>query len=338
MDATVKQSHFGLTPYCMFDAILRLTMRRYFIVLFALGLLLPIARPVRAADAYANSIFGSSTTNLSNTEVALGAPDGLSVGFEQSGIYVVLDMGEGEEGTGDLIVTQLLRDVGAIISFTFYNGSWETLATGGDYAPNGSTWTIVYNGSTPYRYIRIESYSSHPWSLDAVTASSYVGETVVVDDEPVDEEPVEEEAVDSVPDFGDLIKSDEFSAAYLLGSDGRRHAFPNETVFLSWGYSFDDVVTLSVEDLASYTLGRNVTIKPATYLVKLQTNPKVYAVAPDATLRWVTGESVAASLYGTDWANDVLDVADVFWGNYSVGEDIDETSDAEGWEVPEHAF
>ncbi|KKW29605.1 MAG: hypothetical protein UY72_C0038G0002 [Candidatus Uhrbacteria bacterium GW2011_GWD2_52_7] len=311
-------------------------MRRFIVFAVALSLFLP--RFAWASDAYADSLYTYTPQDLYNPTNVIGAPDGLFADYGESGTYLIVDMGEGEESAEDLLLTVSVFDIGARATLTFYGEDWDTLAYTGDYIPtDSSTWTVEYSGVSAYRYVRIESTTNKEWSLDAVEAEPVSEPAAETEEpaEPTDEEPTEESAE---LEGGTLIKSDEFSAVYLLGSDDKRHAFPNETVFFSWGYSFDDVVTLFAEDLAGYTLGRNVTIKPASYLVKLPTNPKVYAVAPDATLRWVTSESVAVSLYGTDWANDVVDVADVFWGNYSVGEDIDESSDAEGWEVSEHAF
>lgn len=312
-------------------------MRRLFAFIVAVSFLAPLSRPALAADGYANSISSSSAVSLVDPNNALGAPDGNTTGFEANSTFLVLDMGEGEEGTGDLVITQYLRDVGAMMTVTFYSDAWDVLLSHGDFAPIGTTWTFAYSGTTPYRYVRIESVSDHPWSLDAVAATHYEGEPVVID-EPAPDEPVDEEPVDTTPTAGALIRSSELSSVYLLGADGNRHAFPNETVFFSWGYSFDDVVTLTSAELAAYMLGKNVTLKPASHLVKLQTNAKVYAVAPNATLRWVTSESVALSLYGVDWASQVVDVNDVFWPNYTVGDDIDEQADIEGWTIPEDAY
>lgn len=307
-------------------------MRRYLILALLFGFAMP---PFSlAADAYADNLYTYSPQDLFNPTNALGVPDGLYAHFAESGTYFVVDMGE--EGTGDVMLTFQLLDVGAMGVLEFYDEDFVTLKRTGDYLPStGTTWTVVFGEESPYRYIRIENSNSHEWQVDAIASVGYEAPS----DEPINEElPSDEEVVVTGPIAGSLIKSEDYSAVYLLGSDGKRHAFPNETVFSSWSYSFDDVETVASEELASYTLGRNVTMKPATYLVKLQTNPKVFAVAPDATLRWVTSESVAVSVYGSDWASEVIDLADVFWGNYTVGEDIDEVSDTEDWEVAEHAF
>jgi hypothetical protein len=61
--------------------------------------------------------------------------------------------------------------------------------------------------------------------------------------------------------------------------------------------------------------------------VKITTDPKVYAVAKGGVLRHVGSESVAAALYGADWAQRIDDVPDPFFVNYALGSPILEASD-----------
>lgn len=118
---------------------------------------------------------------------------------------------------------------------------------------------------------------------------------------------------------GDLIKKDGLSAVYYLGQDGKRYVFPNEATYKSWYNDFSGVVTVSADELASYPLGANVVVRPGTYLVKITTDPKVYAVEGNGVLRWVQTETDAKALYGENWAKRVIDVADSFFTNYTIG-------------------
>ena len=118
---------------------------------------------------------------------------------------------------------------------------------------------------------------------------------------------------------GDLIKKDGLSAVYYLGEDGKRYVFPNESTYKSWYSDFSGVVTVSSDELASYPLGANVVVRPGTKLVKITTDPKVYAVEANGTLRWVQTEADAIALYGANWASRVIDVADSFFTNYTIG-------------------
>jgi len=118
---------------------------------------------------------------------------------------------------------------------------------------------------------------------------------------------------------GDLIKMAGLSSVYYLGSDGKRYVFPNTDTYMSWYNDFSGVVTIPASELQSYPLGGNVTMRPGTKLVKITTDPSVYAVEPNGTLRKIQSEAQAAALYGTNWNKRVVDVSDAFFTNYTIG-------------------
>ncbi len=125
---------------------------------------------------------------------------------------------------------------------------------------------------------------------------------------------------------GDLIKGSG-SSVYYFGANGKRYVFPTEKTYFSWYSDFSNVKTVPDDELASYPLGGNVTYKPGVKMVKITTDPRVYAVAKGGTLRWIQGESLAASLYGSDWTKKIDDIPDAFFINYSVGAAIAYASD-----------
>lgn len=118
---------------------------------------------------------------------------------------------------------------------------------------------------------------------------------------------------------GDLIKMAGNSSVYYLGSDSKRYVFPNSTTYFSWYPDFSGVITIPASELQSYALGGNVTMRPGTKLVKITTDPSVYAVEPNGTLRKIQTEAQAAALYGTNWNQRVVDVPDAFFTNYTIG-------------------
>lgn len=124
---------------------------------------------------------------------------------------------------------------------------------------------------------------------------------------------------------GDLIKlvcpagagvSHPCRSVYYLGSDLKRYVFPNEVTYKSWYADFSGVIEIPQDELQSYSIRANVTMRPGTYLVKITTDPKTYAVEPGGMLRWIPSEEVALKLYGSNWAKRVVDVADPFFVNY----------------------
>lgn len=120
---------------------------------------------------------------------------------------------------------------------------------------------------------------------------------------------------------GDLIKASG-PAVYYYAADGKRYVFPNEKTYFSWYNDFSMVKTISDTELAGIPIGGNVTVRPGTKLVKIQTDPKVYAVTKCGMLHWIESETIAKSLYGDAWAARVIDVPDAFFVNYTIGSSV----------------
>lgn len=117
---------------------------------------------------------------------------------------------------------------------------------------------------------------------------------------------------------GDLIKMAGNSAVYYF--DGtKRYVFPNQTTYMSWYNDFSSVKTVPASELSSYPIGGNVTMRPGTWLVKITTDPVVYAVEPGGTLRSIGSEARALKLYGSTWNKKIVDVPDAFFVNYKSG-------------------
>ncbi|MCI0479602.1 hypothetical protein L0Y59_03585 [Candidatus Uhrbacteria bacterium] len=127
--------------------------------------------------------------------------------------------------------------------------------------------------------------------------------------------------VASAVSVGDLIKASG-PAVYYYAQDGKRYVFPNEKTYFSWYKDFASVKTISDAELAAIAIGGNVTVRPGTKLIKIQTDPKTYAVTRCGTIHWIESETIAKSLYGDAWATRVIDVPDAFFVNYTVGSSV----------------
>lgn len=120
---------------------------------------------------------------------------------------------------------------------------------------------------------------------------------------------------------GDLIKGS-LSSVYYVGIDGKRYVFPTEKVYFTWYSDFSSVVTVTDAELATYPIGGNVTYRPGTKMVKIMTDPRVYAVDAGGTLRWVETEDAATGIYGSDWNTKIDDISDAYFVNYNLGSSI----------------
>ncbi|MFA5185114.1 MAG: hypothetical protein WC551_01360 [Patescibacteria group bacterium] len=115
---------------------------------------------------------------------------------------------------------------------------------------------------------------------------------------------------------------------YWKSTDGKRYVFPTYNTFRSWyGDISQPIQILTSEELGIIPIGGNVTYKPGVRLIKVTTDPKVYAIARYGVLRWITSESLAVQLYGADWARKVDDLPDPFFVNYNMGASINSTAD-----------
>ncbi|MDX9893170.1 MAG: hypothetical protein RB292_02035 [Patescibacteria group bacterium] len=126
---------------------------------------------------------------------------------------------------------------------------------------------------------------------------------------------------------GKIVKTSGVSGLYYVASNGKRYVFPSEQTFKTWFPDFNDVVSISMSDLGQIPLVGNVLYRPGVLLIKIQTDPKIYAVSNNGVLHWVTTEAIAKALYGDNWNLLVDDVADSFFVNYTVGDPIDSVAD-----------
>src|SRR5688572_3738688 len=117
---------------------------------------------------------------------------------------------------------------------------------------------------------------------------------------------------------GSLIKGS-LPAVYYCGADGKRYVFTNDKNYWTWYPDFSGVMVISDADLATIQIGGNVTYRPGVKMIKIQSDPKVYAIAHGGVLRHVPSEACAVILYGATWNKQIDDVSDAFFTNYSVG-------------------
>jgi hypothetical protein len=118
---------------------------------------------------------------------------------------------------------------------------------------------------------------------------------------------------------GSLIRPVGMTPVYYCGADGKRYVFTNEKVYFSWYKDFSGVVAISPAAMAAIRIGGNVTYKPGSRLVKIVSDPRVYAVSKGGVLRWVPSEAVAGFYFGSAWAKLIDDIPDSFFFSYTIG-------------------
>jgi len=123
---------------------------------------------------------------------------------------------------------------------------------------------------------------------------------------------------------GMLLKAKNGSI-YYVGLDHKRHTYPNEAVYFSWNQGWGGVADASDAILSQIPLGKNMVIRPGTHLIKIQSDPKVYAVDANGTLRWIKTAEIASTVYGTNWEKRIIDLNVTQFADYISGKAIETT-------------
>lgn len=126
---------------------------------------------------------------------------------------------------------------------------------------------------------------------------------------------------------GSLIKVAGNPAVYYFGADSQRYVFPNAKVFYSWFDNFDEVKTISADEMAQLPVAGLVTYRPGVKLVTFTTTKDVYAVSQGGVLRKLKDETMAQKLYGPNWNKLIDDIDDAFFSSYKFGDDLVEIGD-----------
>ncbi len=184
-------------------------------------------------------------------------------------------------------------DIVSSSAITVSGGSFSLPVSAGSLTPTLTHDVLVSGLSRGYVY----SYKVSSMSADGKSVTSDSAKfTVIV--------------------AGDRIKTANSSAVYWY-LNGKRNVFSNFFVYDSWFPDFKNVVTIPAEQMSDILIGRGIPVRAGTYLVKIQSDPRVYAVLPFGKLSWVQTETQAIALYGENWSKRVIDMDVAFFGSYS---------------------
>jgi hypothetical protein len=139
-------------------------------------------------------------------------------------------------------------------------------------------------------------------------------------------------AIEDLQD-GDVVQDPLESGDTLMHVmfDGARYTVPIGINFTSW-YGEDacpscaGVMEIESPMNASIPLGGNVTLKPGSKILTIASDTNMWVVDSCATARAVT-PGVAQDIYGTDWADRLVIMPDVFFVDYLIGEPVDSALD-----------
>jgi hypothetical protein len=127
---------------------------------------------------------------------------------------------------------------------------------------------------------------------------------------------------------GSFIRSPGFETVYYVDGAGSRHPLWDRQTFFTWKDSWNDVDWVTDATLPTLSFGNALPPKPGVVLIKVQSDPNVYAVENGddpwrPVLREIPSEAIAAALYGSAWADYVIDVEPTLFSHYAKGEPME---------------
>ncbi|AKF82896.1 EGF domain-containing protein [Myxococcus fulvus 124B02] len=129
-----------------------------------------------AWDPYADAVGPGTSSTVLFPNNALGAPDRRAatvLGLLNTAL--VLDLGQGEEGTGDLRVHYQGLTVGLVTQVDFLKADRQVVGSGTlrlvEVGVGTHVAVVRYTGSLPYRYVRLRAVLLAIYQVDAVETS-----------------------------------------------------------------------------------------------------------------------------------------------------------------------
>lgn len=115
------------------------------------------------------------------------------------------------------------------------------------------------------------------------------------------------------------------AAEVYLVSDDQIWLVPDENVYFSWFTSWDEVLPVSQATIdvyvESFDYKGDLKLAPGTRVMATSSN-KVYVIGSDYKLHWITSETVADEIYGSDWNQGIVEVESTYLWKYANGSDV----------------
>ncbi len=121
---------------------------------------------------------------------------------------------------------------------------------------------------------------------------------------------------------GLFVRGFGYDTVYYIDANLVRHPFWNANTYFTHAQSFDEIVWVTNATLSTMVLGSPMIPKPGVILIKIASNPKVYAIGEGSTLQWIPDEVTAISLYGTNWADYVVDFEPTIMSRFNAGNNM----------------
>jgi hypothetical protein len=118
---------------------------------------------------------------------------------------------------------------------------------------------------------------------------------------------------------GEYIRASSYPTVYLVEPGLISRPFINAQTFHTHQPTFDNVRVVTDATLTFLSLGSPMFPKPGVVLVKVQVSPRVSSVADEGVIHHLPSEDMAALLYGSNWADYVIDIPSALMNELTEG-------------------
>ena len=268
-----------------------------------------------AASSSSNAVANSTPLTY---DISLSAP-AASAAYAAGDEITITWSTSGGTGTVSAVNLDYSTDGGStftsIVSATANDGSYVWTA------PDISAQSITIRAQATDLLTVLDTDTSDAFSIGTEVGGGDTDET------PAEDVDTSEGSTTLLPE-GTFFKGESWDTVYYVDGTTRR-PFLDAQTFFTYVDNFDAVIETSDDYLANYAIGTPMLPKAGTVLVKVVSVNNVYALEADNTLRWISSESLASSLYGSNWADYVIDVPVTAWGHFTIGEDVESVNDIE---------
>ena len=136
-----------------------------------------------------------------------------------------------------------------------------------------------------------------------------------------------EEIVESIEiKAGHYVRAISYETIYFIDDDLNRRPFYTADMYLTYESSFDPIFAVSDEQLKDFPLGIPMVPRAESGLIQFQSLNDIYAAEQDrgkVILRLIPSDSIASSVFGTDWMSRVISLPPTMWSLYIRKSSID---------------
>lgn len=289
----------------------------------------------------ASSSGGSSSTTTPTYSITLDAPDGDET--MAAGTNFEITWTDGSTGTVSFIDLWYSTDGG-----TTYTQIADNTNNDGTYewtVPEIDSETVTVKVEATDLADVLASDVSEAFAVSTTITETDEGETTTEEDSGEEapgsgiygNSPVTGE-IEEISDIeaGSYFRANSYDTVYYLTEDGYRRPFMDAQTFFTYEDDFSGVLTVTDATLPYYDLGSPMLPNPGVVLVKIVSDVDVYAIEADpdndnsALLRLIPDEETAIAIYGSDWADYVIDVDVTLFARFNFSEEeVDSDYDAD---------